>query len=172
MVLNGRTTGPLLLNRAGNALTCLDSRRMANRIAKTVGGRRITPHGLRRTFCTAGLARGVPMRDMQIAMRQADARTPGQYDMAKKNNDRHAGHRVASLPRRHDRLIRYRPVGAGTFRALAASADRMLLDGSSQPYGSSLAGLRTRMPADPTCVSSVQERRGQHGEHVVAVVGE
>lgn len=78
-----RTTGPLLRNRAGNALTTLDARRMVNRIAKTAGCRHITPHGLRHTFCTAGLVSGVPMRDMQIAMRHADPRTTGLYDMAK-----------------------------------------------------------------------------------------
>ena len=50
-----RTTGLLLRNRAGTALTTLDARRMVNRIAKTAGCRHITPHGLRRTFCTAGL---------------------------------------------------------------------------------------------------------------------
>ena len=74
VVVDGRTTGPLLLNQAGKALTTLDARRMVNRIAKTAGCRHITPHGLRRTFCTAGLVSGVPMRDMQIAMRHANPR--------------------------------------------------------------------------------------------------
>ena len=71
VVVDGRTAGPLLRNRAGNALTTLDARRFVNRIAKAAGCRHITPHGLRRTFCTAGLVSGVPMRDMQIAMRHA-----------------------------------------------------------------------------------------------------
>ena len=48
VVVDGRPTGPLLLNRAGNALTTLDARRMVNRIAKTASCRHITPHGLRR----------------------------------------------------------------------------------------------------------------------------
>lgn len=102
VVVVGRTSGPLLLNRAGNALTCVDGRRRVNRIAKTAGCRHITPHRHRRTFCPAGLVSGVPMRDMQIAMR-------------------HAGHRVASLLAGmtgwHCGLA-----GAGTLRALAASA--------------------------------------------------
>jgi CheY-like chemotaxis protein len=34
-VVDGRATGPLLRNRAWNALTTLDARRMVNRIAKT-----------------------------------------------------------------------------------------------------------------------------------------
>lgn len=37
------------------------------------------------------------MRDMQIAMRHADPRTTGPYDMAENNKDRHASHRVASF---------------------------------------------------------------------------
>jgi integrase/recombinase XerD len=77
VVVDGRTAGPLLLHRAGNALTTLDARRMVNRIARTAGCRHITPHGLRRTFCTTGLVSGVPMRDMQIAMRHADPTPPG-----------------------------------------------------------------------------------------------
>ena len=51
VVVAGRTSGPLLLNRAGNALTTLDARRMVNRLARTAGCRHITPHGLRHTFC-------------------------------------------------------------------------------------------------------------------------
>lgn len=39
----------------------------------------------------------VPMRDMQIAMRHADPRITGLYDMAKNNKDRHASHRVTSF---------------------------------------------------------------------------
>ena len=34
---------------------------------------------------------------MQIAMRHADLRTTGLYDMAKNNKDRHASHRVTSF---------------------------------------------------------------------------
>ena len=35
----------------------------------------ISPHGLRRTFCTTGLVAGISIRDMQYAMRHADPRT-------------------------------------------------------------------------------------------------
>jgi hypothetical protein len=37
------------------------------------------------------------MRDMQIAVRHADPRATGLYDMAKNYKDRHADHRVALL---------------------------------------------------------------------------
>jgi hypothetical protein len=55
-----------------------------------------SPHTLRRTFCTAGLISGVPLRGMQYAMRHADARTTIRYDMARANLDRHAAHSVAA----------------------------------------------------------------------------
>ena len=55
-----------------------------------------SPHTMRRTFCTAGLISGVPLRDMQSAMRHADARTTIRYDMARGQPRRHAAHRVAA----------------------------------------------------------------------------
>ncbi len=55
-----------------------------------------SPHTLRRTFCTARLISGVPLRDMQYAMRHADARTTIRYDMARANLDRNAAHSVAA----------------------------------------------------------------------------
>lgn len=96
-VIGSRTTGPLLRNQDDNQLSVRDAERMVKRIAKVAGCRDITPHGLRRTFCTSGLVSGVPLRDMQIAMRHSDPRTTGIYDMAKNNKDRHASHRVASF---------------------------------------------------------------------------
>lgn len=57
------------MDRAGAA-------RALTRVAKAAGiVHPISPHGLRRTFCTAGLLTGIPLRDMQYAMRHADPRT-------------------------------------------------------------------------------------------------
>ena len=67
--------------------------RVAGPILRT---RKISPHGLRRTFCTTGLVAGISIRDMQYAMRHADPRTTMRYDMAKANLDRHAAHAVAA----------------------------------------------------------------------------
>ena len=113
---------------------------------------------------------GVPMRDMQIAMRRVDPRATGLYGMAKNNKDRHAGHRVASFLAGMTGL---QPGGCGHLPRLGSvGRTRALLDGGWQPYGSTLDGLRTRVLADPTCASSVQERRDQHDKDVVGVVGE
>lgn len=62
----------------------------------TNSSRPISPHGLRRTFCTTGLVAGIGIRDMQYAMRHADPRTTMRYDMARANLDRHAAHAVAA----------------------------------------------------------------------------
>ena len=59
-------------------------------------GHQISPHGLRRTFCTTGLVAGIALRDMQYAMRHADSRTTLRYDLATANLDRHAAHAVAA----------------------------------------------------------------------------
>ena len=172
VVVVGRTSGLLLLYRAGNALTCLDARRMVNRIAMTAGCRHITPRGLRRTFCTACLGSGVPMCDMQTEMRHADPRTTVLCDMAKNNKDRHAGHRVLSF-RAGMTSSRCSLAGEGTFRAFGSVRRTAGAPGRRlATVRVILAGLRTRVLADPTCVSSVQQRRDQHAEDVVGVVGE
>jgi integrase len=96
-VIAGRTAGPILLTRSGRRMDRAAASRALTRVAKTAGvTRHISPHGLRRTFCTTGLVAGVSIRDMQYAMRHADPRTTLRYDMAKANLDRHASHAVAA----------------------------------------------------------------------------
>jgi integrase/recombinase XerD len=92
-----RAVGPLLLNTQGRRMSRSSAARRLSRLAAQVGlGHPVSPHSLRRTFCTAGLMSGVPLRDMQYAMRHADSRTTLRYDMARANLDRHAAHPVAA----------------------------------------------------------------------------
>ena len=96
-VIAERTTGALLRTRTGRRLDRPAAARMVARLAHRAGiAHPISPHGLRRTFCTSGLIAGVPIRDMQHAMRHSDPRTTLRYDMAKINLDRHAAHAVAA----------------------------------------------------------------------------
>ena len=89
--------GPLLLNRYGEHLSRQAAAGQLTRLARIAGlTQHLSPHTLRRTFCTAGLVSGVPLRDMQYAMRHADSRTTLRYDMARANLDRHAAHAVAA----------------------------------------------------------------------------
>jgi integrase/recombinase XerD len=93
----GRAAGPLLLNRYGERLSRQAAAGQLSRLARAAGlTQYLSPHTLRRTFCTAGLVSGVPLRDMQYAMRHADSRTTLRYDMARANLDRHAAHAVAA----------------------------------------------------------------------------
>jgi integrase/recombinase XerD len=94
---DGRTQGPILLTAAGTAFSRGGASRQLTRVVRASGvSSPASPHTLRRTFCTAGLISGVPLRDMQYAMRHADARTTIRYDMARTNLDRHAAHSVAA----------------------------------------------------------------------------
>ena len=92
-----RKAGPILLNRVGARLTPASAAGRLRRLAGVIGlANPISPHSLRRTFCTAGLVSGVPLRDMQYAMRHSDSRTTLRYDMSRANLDRHAAHPVAA----------------------------------------------------------------------------
>jgi Phage integrase family len=95
--VGGRTAGPILRTRTGRRMDRAGASRALTRVARAAGiTRPISPHGLRRTFCTTGLVAGIGIRDMQYAMRHADPRTTMRYDMAKANLDRHAAHAVAA----------------------------------------------------------------------------
>ena len=92
-----RKNGPILLNRTGARMTPAAAAGRLRRLAHVIGLEHpISPHSLRRTFCTAGLVAGVPLRDMQYAMRHSDSRTTLRYDMSRTNLDRHAAHPVAA----------------------------------------------------------------------------
>ena len=94
---DGRDRGPILLNASGGRLNGNAATRRLRRLASRAGiSHPISPHSLRRTFCTTGLVAGVAIRDMQIAMRHSDPRTTIRYDMAQANLDRHAAHAVAA----------------------------------------------------------------------------
>ena len=95
--VDGRTAGPILRTRTGRRMDRAGATRALTRVADAAGiTHPISPHGLRRTFCTTGLVAGISIRDMQYAMRHADPRTTMRYDMAKANLDRHAAHAVAA----------------------------------------------------------------------------
>jgi integrase/recombinase XerD len=96
--IGDRTDGPILLNSYGNRM----NRQCATRIIRAAMRRagvpgECSPHSLRRTFCTSGLLHGVPLRDMQIAMRHVDPKTTVDYDQMAGNLDRHAAHQVAGF---------------------------------------------------------------------------
>lgn len=95
--ITDRGSGPVLVNTRGGRLSPASATGQLRRLTRQIGlDHPVSPHSLRRTFCTAGLIAGVPLRDMQYAMRHADSRTTLRYDMARMNLDRHAAHPVAA----------------------------------------------------------------------------
>jgi integrase len=95
--VDARSTGRILRTRTGRRMDRAGASRALTRVAHAAGiTRPMSPHGLRRTFCTAGLVAGIGIRDMQYAMRHADPRSTMRYDMARAKLDRHAAHAVAA----------------------------------------------------------------------------
>ena len=70
--------------------------RIVRKVARRAGiTKAVTPHTLR-TFITAALDAGVPLRDVQEAASHADPRTTMRYDRARGSLDRHATYIVAA----------------------------------------------------------------------------
>lgn len=91
-----RTEGPLLLNLWGNRMDRAAATRLIRKIAETAKvNTDISPHSLRRSFATTGIAMGVPLRDMQLSLRHKSPNTTAIYDRRSTNPDRDAAHRVA-----------------------------------------------------------------------------
>lgn len=81
--LQGRTEGPLLINRWGNRMQRHNAAAIVTRLARRIGvERRVTPHALRRSYITIGLLQGVPLREMQRAARHTRADTTVTYDQS------------------------------------------------------------------------------------------
>lgn len=79
--LDGRTSGPLLLNQTGNRVTRENIRRQILRVAKRADvNKHLSPHCLRRSFIQIGLDSGASLRDVQRAAGHASSDTTVGYD--------------------------------------------------------------------------------------------
>ena len=89
LAVGERHEGPILRRRDGHRL----DRRTAHRWVRSIGNRAgldaVHPHMLRAAFIMAALDAGVPLRDVQIAARHPDPRTPCATTAPAKNLDRH-----------------------------------------------------------------------------------
>jgi integrase/recombinase XerD len=95
--IGDRTEGPLLLNKRGRRMDRAAATRIIRKIAAAAKvDTNISPHSLRRSFITTGLASGIPAREMQLAAGHAQINTTMLYDRRASNPDRDAAHRVAS----------------------------------------------------------------------------
>ena len=81
--------------------------RALTRVAHAAGiTRAISPHGLRRTFCTTGLVAGIGIRDMQYVMRQADRPTTMRYHTHQGQPRPSHRPRRRCLPGRHEHRLK------------------------------------------------------------------
>lgn len=94
--IGDRQSGVILLNARGQRMSPAATTGRLHRLARAIGIDHPVSPLLRRTFCTAGLISGVPLRDMQYAMRHADTRATMRYNMARAKLDRHAARPVAA----------------------------------------------------------------------------
>jgi integrase/recombinase XerD len=92
-----RTAGPILRRRDGQRLDRRTAHRWVRSIAKRAGLGTVHPHMLRAGFIMCALDAGVPLREVQIAARHADARTTTVYDHRRQNFDRHAAYVVVAF---------------------------------------------------------------------------
>ena len=97
--LDGRTTGPLFITKAGKRMVRSEAWRMVQRLARRAsldGAAEIRPHSLRVAFITGAREAGVPLEDVQDAAGHADPRTTRRYDRGRHSLDRHASYAVTS----------------------------------------------------------------------------
>lgn len=95
---DGRTSGPLLLNREGRQMTPFNMRRAVRRAAKAAGlaDRQLTPHALRRSAIEIALHSGQSLRDVQLWVNHASSRTTEWYDRRQLTPERSPGYTVQS----------------------------------------------------------------------------
>ncbi len=96
--IEGRTSGPIFLNRLGVRASQRSTQRVLDRCARHLHGRlpRITPHVLRHTWTTLAIDAGVPHDQIQHDGGWADARMLAYYTHNRDNALRAATHSVAA----------------------------------------------------------------------------
>ncbi|MCI6532173.1 MAG: tyrosine-type recombinase/integrase [Bifidobacterium animalis] len=92
-----RRHGPIFRGPSGQRMTAHRARSIVRRIGERIGLDGITPHSLRRTFCTLALDAGVPGCDVMAAGGWSNPAMLGYYDMQHRGLTQNAGGAVATL---------------------------------------------------------------------------
>ncbi|MEF2737464.1 MAG: site-specific integrase [Bifidobacterium choerinum] len=95
--IGGRRHGPMFRAPRGGRLRADDARNTVRLIGAHVGRPDITPHSLRRTFCTLALDAGVAERDIMAACGWGTPAMVAYYDMANRAVTQQVGDGVAGL---------------------------------------------------------------------------
>ena len=97
LAVGERREGPIMLRHDGQRLDRRTAHRWVRSIAKRAELGLVHPHMLRAAFIMAALDAGVPLREVQVAARQADPRTTTLYDRRRQDFDRHAAYVVVAF---------------------------------------------------------------------------
>lgn len=84
-----RTSGPLILTRAGTRMNRRAAGHMLDTLARTHGLPRITPHALRRTAIILLVQSRKPIREIQLYARHASSVTTERYDTRVRTMEEH-----------------------------------------------------------------------------------
>ena len=91
-----RAEGPILRRASGERLDRRTAHRWVRSIGRRAGLGHVHPHMLRAAFIMAAQM-SVPLRDVQLAARDADPRTTTVYDHRRQGLDRHAAYVVVAF---------------------------------------------------------------------------
>lgn len=92
-----RRHGPIFRSPTGRRLRGDDARNLVHMVGAQVGRPDLTPHSLRRTFCTLAVEAGVPDRDIMAACGWSGQGMVTYYDMGRRGTTQRAGDAVAGL---------------------------------------------------------------------------
>lgn len=96
--LDGRDSGPLLLNQYGNRMTRVNAAVIVTRIARKARiTKRLTPHGLRHSFVTGLLEAGVPIDKVADDAGHVQIQTTQRYDRRTRVMDAAGCHTMANF---------------------------------------------------------------------------
>lgn len=93
-----RAAGPVFLNAHDTRMKYKNLYEAFGRIREAASiTKHLTPHSARRTFITAALDAGVPVRDVQHSARHKDSGTTSRYDQGRQTLDAHATYIVTGF---------------------------------------------------------------------------
>jgi Phage integrase family/Hexapeptide repeat of succinyl-transferase len=153
LAVGERHDGPIPRRRDGHRLDRRTAHRRVHSIGKRAGLGAVHPHMLRAAFIMAALDAGLPLRDVQIVARHADARTTTIYDWRRQTFDRHAAYVVVAF------------VAGGLISAPASSGTLRVL---SRPVERRRAGGALRI-SSPTCPARCQDSTVESSEVARAI---
>ena len=97
LAIGERASGPILVRHDGARLDRRTAHRWVRSIGRRAGIEAVHPHMLRAAFIMAALDAGVPLRDVQSAVRHSDPRTTTIDDRRRENFGRHAAYVVVAF---------------------------------------------------------------------------